>query len=452
MPQMGKFFGTDGVRGIANKELTAELALALGRSAGYLLQRGKPRSRVVVGRDPRASGDLLTSALMAGLSASGVEVTFVGVVPTPAIAFLVCYLGAQAGVVVTASHNPAEENGIKFFGADGFKLPDELEEEIEALLPQSATLPAPIGAEVGRIQQREDLVHHYLQGIRRCLPYRLEGLRIVVDCANGSTAGLAEELLSDLGAEVIPLACQPDGLNINVHCGSLHPERMMAEVLQQKANLGVAFDGDGDRALLADEEGKLVDGDRILAFCALHWAEQGRLPGKVVVATVMSNLGLELALRQRGIRLLRTSVGDRYVSEEMRRVGAILGGEKSGHIIFAEASTTGDGLITLLKVLEVMYETGTPLSALARQMEELPQLLVNVPVKRKEGWDQNPEVQKALKEAERRLGDRGRIVVRPSGTEKVLRVMAEGPDAHEIEEIVVELQQAIERWSHSSLT
>lgn len=449
---MGKLFGTDGVRGIANKELTAELALALGRSAGYLLRRERPRSRVVVGRDPRASGDLLTSALMAGLCASGVDVTFVGVVPTPAIAFLVRYLGAQAGVVVTASHNPAEENGIKFFGADGFKLPDELEEEMEALLPQSTTLPAPVGVEVGRIQQREDLVHHYLQEIRQCLSYRLEGLRIVVDCANGSTAGLAEELLSDLGAEVIPLACQPNGLNINVHCGSLHPEKMRAEVVRQKADLGVAFDGDGDRALLADEEGKLVDGDHILAFCALHWAEQGRLPGKLVVATVMSNLGLELALQQKGIRLLRTSVGDRYVSEAMRRVGAVLGGEKSGHIIFAEASTTGDGFITLLKVLEIMYETGKPLSTLAGQMEELPQVLVNVPVKRKEGWDEDPEIQRVLKEAERRLGNRGRVVVRPSGTEKVLRIMAEGPDSHEVEEVVADLRRAIERWSNPGLS
>jgi len=441
---LAKLFGTDGVRGIANSELTADLALRIGRAAGHVLCRGR-RPRVLIGRDPRASSEMLEAALAAGLCASGADVVRVGVIPTPGVAYLSRYLGSAAGAVVTASHNPADENGIKFFGPDGLKLPDAVEEEIEALVDATDALPTPTGAGVGRIQERADLLHHYSQEVRHTIPHRLDGLKLVVDCANGATSPVAADVLSDLGAEVVPIHCRPDGLNINDGCGSLHPEGMMQAVLANSANVGAAFDGDGDRVLMADEKGRLVDGDRIMALCALHWAGTYRLPGNIVVGTVMSNMGLELALKQAGVALLRAPVGDRYVGEEMRRVGAALGGEKSGHICFAQHSTTGDGLITLLQVLHVMCSTGKPLSELADQVTELPQILVNVPVSTKDGWDQVPEIASAIARAEAALSGRGRVLVRPSGTERLIRVMAEGPDEAELKRLVEHIADAVRR-------
>jgi len=439
---LGKLFGTDGVRGVANSELTADLAMRIGRAAGHILCKDR-RQRVLIGRDPRASSEMLEAAISAGLCASGIDVVRVGVIPTPGVAYLSRYLGAAAGVVITASHNPAHENGIKFFGPDGLKLPDAVEDQIEALVNTTDSLPAPTGSGVGRIYERSDLLHHYSQEVRHTIPHRLDGVRIVIDCANGATSPVASDILSDLGAEVVCINNHPDGLNINANCGSLHPEGMMRAVAEHQADVGAAFDGDGDRVLMADEKGRLVDGDHIMGLCAIHWAGTYRLPGNTVVGTVMSNMGLELTLKQVGIELLRTPVGDRYVSEEMRRVGAALGGEKSGHICFAQHSTTGDGLITLLQVLHVMHSTGKPLSELADQVLELPQILVNVPVRTKDGWNSIPEIQSVISDAERALAGRGRLVVRPSGTESLIRVMAEGQDESEINELVSRIAEVI---------
>lgn len=428
---MGKLFGTDGVRGQANSDLSVELALALGRAGGSVLGRAG-RARVLVGRDTRASGEMLEAALCAGFCASGLDVVRLGVIPTPGVAALTRALGAAAGGVVTASHNPADQNGIKFFGPDGCKLPDAAEEAIEAAVADSARLPAPVGAGVGRMQDRPDLIHRYAEEVRETISGRLTGLRIVLDCAHGATSAPAPALLADLGAEVEALNCQPNGLNINDGCGSLHPEGMMARVQQSGATLGAALDGDGDRVILCDERARQVDGDHVMALCALAWAGTSRLPGNVVVGTVMSNMGLELALRSAGIRLLRAPVGDRYVAEEMARSGAALGGEKSGHLIFSAHSPTGDGMLSLLQVLEVVRSTGRPLSELADQMTELPQILVNVRVARKDGWEQVPEIAAAAAAATAALAGRGRLLVRPSGTEKLIRVMAEGPDRAEL--------------------
>jgi phosphoglucosamine mutase len=440
---VGNLFGTDGVRGLANAELTVELALRIGRAAGHLLSQQK-RERVLVGRDPRASGEMLEAGLVAGLCASGADVVRVGVMPTPGVAYLSRYLGSKAGAAVTASHNPAPENGIKFFGPDGLKLPDAVEEQIEGLIEDAQSLPAPTGGGVGRVHERPDLLHHYSQQVRHTIPHRLDGVRLVVDCANGATSPVAGEILCDLGADVVFLSQKPDGLNINADCGSLYPQRMMSAVIENGAGAGAAFDGDGDRVLMADEKGRLVDGDRIMALCALHWAGTYRLPGNIVVGTVMSNIGLELALKDAGITLLRAPVGDRYVGEEMRRVGAALGGEKSGHIIFAQHGTTGDGLVSLLQVLHVMMATGKPMSELADQVAELPQILVNVPVATKEGWSSKPNILAAIQDAEAALRGRGRVLVRPSGTERIIRVMAEGPEESELQRLVSRICDAIE--------
>jgi phosphoglucosamine mutase len=441
---MSRLFGTDGVRGLANEELTTELALRLGRAAGAVLGRGR-RERVLIGRDTRASGEMLEAALAAGLCASGVDVVRIGVIPTPGVAYISRYLGAGAGAAVTASHNPAPENGIKFFGPDGNKLPDGVEDEIEAKLHDPTGLPQPTGAGVGRIHERRDLLHHYGQEVRHTLPARLDGLKIVVDCGNGATSVIAGDVLSDLGAEVVMMNDRPDGLNINDHCGAMHPELMASKVKEVGADAGVAFDGDGDRAILADDLGRVVDGDRIMAICALHWSGTFHLPGNRVVGTVMSNLGLELALQAAGIEFLRAPVGDRYVSEEMRRVGASLGGEKSGHIIFAQHSTTGDGLVSLMQVLGIMRAKRCPLSELADQVQEFPQLLVNVRVPRKDGWSQNPAISAAIRKAEAELEGRGRVFVRPSGTESLIRIMAEGPDQGELETLVGGIRAVVEQ-------
>ncbi|MBW3623536.1 MAG: phosphoglucosamine mutase [Armatimonadetes bacterium] len=441
---MSRLFGTDGVRGVANEELTTELALKLGRAAGAVLGRGR-RERVLIGRDTRASGEMLEAALAAGLCASGVDVVRIGVIPTPGVAYLARYLGAGAGAAVTASHNPAPENGIKFFGPDGNKLPDGVEDEIESHIQDPANLPQPVGAGVGRIQERRDLLHHYGQEVRHTLPARLDGMKLVVDCGNGATSVIAGDVLTDLGAEVVMMNDRPTGLNINEGCGAMHPEQVAEKVKEVGADAGVAFDGDGDRAILADDAGRVVDGDRIMAICALHWSGTFHLPGNRVVGTVMSNLGLELALQSAGIEFLRAPVGDRYVSEEMRRVGASLGGEKSGHIIFAQHSTTGDGLISLMQVLGIMRATRRPLSELSDQVQEFPQILVNVRVSRKEGWSQIPAISTAIKRAEDALADRGRVFVRPSGTEALLRIMAEGPDQAEIERLVGDIREVVER-------
>jgi phosphoglucosamine mutase len=436
---MAKYFGTDGVRGIANTELSAELSLKLGAASAFVLRRKHEGAKILIGRDPRISGDILESAMASGICSMGVDVHLAGVIPTPAVAFLAQSMHADAGVVISASHNPMRDNGIKFFGENGFKLPDEIESEIEQHVDAFDALPRPSGDGVGRMYREHDLLDLYLDHLRRCFTHRLDGMNIVLDCANGAAFEAAPRLFAELGADTTVINDQPNGININLNCGSLHTQSLKKLVIETGAPVGMAFDGDADRSILIDEKGRTVDGDHVMAICALHLARQGRLPHNKVVATVMSNIGLEIALKREGIELLRTSVGDRYVSDELRRTGATIGGEKSGHLIFTEYSTTGDGIVTALQVLNVMIETGKPLSELVDQMVEFPQILINVPVRDKTGWETNPEIAASIAAAESSLDGRGRVLVRASGTERLIRVMAEGPDQTELEQIAAEV-------------
>jgi phosphoglucosamine mutase len=441
---MGKLFGTDGVRGEANTELSALLALKLGSASAYVLRKKHEGAKMLIGRDPRISGDILESAMAAGICALGVDAYLTGVVPTPAVAFLTQLIHADAGIVISASHNPMADNGIKFFGPDGYKLLDEIEAEIEQQVDNFAALPRPRGNAVGRMYRAHDLVDTYMEHVRRVFHHRLEGMTIALDCANGAVYEVAPELFSELGARTTVINDRPDGTNINQKCGSLYPQALQKLVVDAGAQMGLAFDGDGDRAILIDERGNVVDGDHVMAMCALDMAEKGRLAGNLVVSTVMSNIGLELTLARQDISLIRTQVGDRYVSDEMRRTGAILGGEKSGHLIFGEHSTTGDGMITASQVLSIMLESGKSLSELAAQMKESPQILINVPV-REMDWDQVPDIAKSVKTGEDRLSGRGRVFVRASGTERLIRVMAEGPDLAELREITEDICAAVRK-------
>jgi len=429
-------FGTDGVRGVANADLSAYFAFRLGRVAGSIIAGGEPGRRVLLGRDTRISGDMLRSALSAGLLSVGVNVIDLGVLPTPGVAFLTRRAEAAAGAMISASHNPAPDNGIKFFGPDGRKIEDAIETAIEDAIDDFDRFPSPTGADIGRFFDGEALVHDYAAFLASSAPARLDGLRIVMDCGNGAASVLGPRVARELGADVIAVYDTPDGLNINAGCGALHPERAQRLVREHEAHLAVSFDGDADRAIFTDETGELVDGDRVMAMCAIAWKGTERLPGNAVVGTVMSNVGLERGLKDRGIRLLRAAVGDRHVAQMMQETGAALGGEKSGHIIFSNLATTGDGILTFLQVASLMRQSGQSLSALAGQIREYPQLLVNVPVYRRRGWRDQPDLWKAVREAEARLGDRGRILVRASGTERIIRVMVEGPEVDEVHEIV----------------
>lgn len=442
---MTKLFGTDGVRGTANTVLSPMLAVQLGSASAYVLRQKHAGAKMLIGRDSRISGDILESAMAAGICSLGVNAYLTNIVPTPAVAFLTQHMQADAGIVISASHNPMADNGIKFFGADGYKLQDEIEAEIEQQVRNFDALPRPEGAGVGRMYRAHDLVEEYLKHLKAISAYPLNRVKIALDCANGAVYELAPRLFFELGARVTAINHDPDGININLNSGSLHPQSLQALVVEEGAHLGLAFDGDGDRAILVDEKGRLVDGDHILAICGLDLARKNRLPGNAVVATVMSNMGLEAALAKENVRLVRTQVGDRYVSDEMRKTGVMLGGEKSGHVIFTEHSTTGDGMVTALQILGIMLESGKSLSELAAQMPEYPQLLISVPVKDKPGWKRNPEITSAIESAEKRLEGRGRIFVRASGTEPLIRVMAEGPDQAELEEICEEICDAIRR-------
>lgn len=454
-------FGTDGVRGIANAELTAAFALKLGIAAAHTLAAHDSNRRVIVGRDTRISGDMLEAALSAGLASAGCHVTTVGVVPTPAVSHIVVRSRAAAGCVISASHNPFEDNGIKFLGSDGRKLPDALEEEMSRRLAEALELPRPTGRDIGRIigphqttvgDFREttpawrDPVQGYLAHVAATSGGPLDGFRLVLDCANGATAPYAPALFADLGAEVEVLHASPDGTNINRGCGSTCPDDMCARVREVHAHAGLAFDGDGDRVILCDENGVLVDGDRIMALCALGMKQRGELNGHTVVATVMSNAGFEAFLEEHGIKVVRTDVGDRYVAEEMLRLGASLGGEQSGHIIFSALTLTGDGMVTGLQVLREMRHTGEPLSRLAGRMPVYPQLLKNVRVVDRHAWKKAPQVKAAIEAARQQLGKPEWLSVRPSGTEPVVRVMAQGPDANQVEQIVSELCDLIQRY------
>lgn len=441
-------FGTDGVRGVANTELSPQLALALGAAAAGVLKQNitaGSRPHVVVGRDPRISGDALEAALAAGFCALGVDVLRMGVVPTPVVAFVTRERNALAGVMVSASHNPVQDNGIKFFGPNGRKLSDALEARIEAALPGWEDAPRPLGASVGRFLPggNDAALAGYEAHLRACCSRRLDGLRIVVDGANGAAYDLAPRVLGGLGAILDTLSCDPDGVNINENCGSTHPRVMAERVRETSADAGLAFDGDADRVILADHRGRIVDGDRVLCLAGIYLASQNRLPGGIVVGTDYSNLGLEQALARHNLRLVRAKTGDRYVAEKMAERGAAVGGEKSGHLLFADHTTTGDGLLTALIVLNICRESGRRLADWADEMTELPQTLQNVRVTRKEGWRDIPEVADSLARAEAALAGRGRIFVRPSGTEKMIRVMAEGEDQAEIEALAGAVADAL---------
>ena len=421
---MGRLFGTDGVRGRAGDELTADLARGLGRAAVVVLGRhGSDRPTLLVGRDTRESGEWLEDALVEGVREAGGDAVMAGVQPTPAIAFFTVALGASSGVVISASHNPAADNGIKFFAGDGVKLSDDLEDEIEAALHESA--PA---VERGHTLPLGEEEERYLRHLVDAADAPLHGMTVVVDCANGSASGVAPGVLRRLGATVHAIFDSPDGRNINDGCGALHPDVVAAEVVRLGADAGVAHDGDADRALFADAAGAVIDGDQVLAACALGLQEQGRLAGNTVVTTVMANLGFHRAMADAGIRVVTTRVGDRNVAEEMWRTGASLGGEQSGHVIFADHATTGDGLLTAVRFLSLAARRGVPVAALAASMRRYPQAMSNVPGADRGALDASPRVREAIEAAERELGERGRVVVRASGTEPLVRVMVEAEE------------------------
>ncbi|HEY2058829.1 phosphoglucosamine mutase [Amycolatopsis sp. NBC_01480] len=424
---MARLFGTDGVRGLANAELTPELALSLAASAARVLAAHDRSHRpiAVVGRDPRASGEMLEAAVVAGLASAGADVLRLGVLPTPAVAHLVGALDADLGVMISASHNPMPDNGIKLFAAGGHKLPDGIEDEIEAGL--SSEVVRPTGSGVGRVSDVSDALDRYVEHLLSATPHPLAGLKLVVDCANGASSVAAPEAYRRAGAEVVALHAEPDGININEHCGSNHPDLLRAAVVEHGADLGIAHDGDADRCVAVDAAGELVDGDQIMAVLALALAEEGELVKDTLVATVMSNLGLHLAMKANGIHVVTTAVGDRYVLEELRASGLALGGEQSGHVVLPAHATTGDGLLTALRLMARMAATGKPLAELAAVMNRLPQVLVNVPVADKAAVAASVEVRDAVGEVEAELGEEGRVLLRPSGTEQLVRVMVEAP-------------------------
>jgi phosphoglucosamine mutase len=427
---MARLFGTDGVRGLANGALKPELALALSASAARVLAAHDRTHRpvAVVGRDPRLSGEMLEGAVVAGLASAGADVLRVGVLPTPAVAYLVSILNADLGVMISASHNPMPDNGIKFFAAGGHKLPDGIEDEIEAGL--DADVNRPTGSGIGRVTDVADAVDRYLDHLLSATPHPLAGIRVVVDCANGASFSAAPEVYRRAGAEVIAIHADPDGVNINDDCGSNHPDQLRAAVLEHKADLGIAHDGDADRCVAVDADGELVDGDQIMAVLALAMAEAGELKDDTLVATVMSNLGLHLAMRAHGVNVLTTAVGDRYVLEELRTGGYALGGEQSGHVVLPAYATTGDGLLTALRLMARMASTGKPIAELAGVMQRLPQVLVNVRVADKAAVAVSSAVRDAVDAVEAELGEEGRVLLRPSGTEQLVRVMVEAPAQH----------------------
>lgn len=428
---MAGLFGTDGVRGIANRDLTGELAFSLGRAAVVALtEHGASHPEILVGRDTRASGEFLEAALVAGICSAGGDAVVLGVCTTPGVAFLTVDLGAQAGAVISASHNPAEYNGLKFFGATGYKLPDAVEEEIEAIA-RAGGGPRPAGLGLGRVRAVADAQERYLRHLEASSVARLDGMRVVVDCANGAACGAAPEILRRMGADVVPINDRPDGWNINDGAGATVPEVVALAVTEAEADAGVAHDGDADRAIFADHLGRVVDGDQVLAASALALRERGELDGDQVVTTVMANLGLRLLMKESGIQLLETRVGDRYVLEEMLRSGAVLGGEQSGHVIFLRHATTGDGLLTALRFLGLARSGGRTVAALAGAMERYPQVLVNVEAADPGALDGAGPVWDAVRDAEARLGEEGRVLVRRSGTEPVVRVMVEAPSEDE---------------------
>ena len=443
---MCRMFGTDGVRGIANKELTSQMAYNLGRAGAYVLTEGAHKPKILVGKDTRISGDMLEAALVAGILSVGAEAIILGVIPTPAVAHLTRKYGADAGVMISASHNPVEYNGIKFFDNKGYKLPDELEDEIQRVIESGFEgVPSPVGADIGSSQVEVGALDDYIDFAKETIAVNLKGLKVALDCANGAVYKAAVRAFRELGAEVYIINDNPDGTNINEKCGSTHPEELMDYVVRKGCQVGFAFDGDADRCLAVDEKGNLVNGDFILALCGKHLKEINRLKDDTVVVTVMSNLGLDIAFKEMGINCLKTKVGDRYVLEEMIKGNYVLGGEQSGHIIFSKYNSTGDGLVTALQIASIVKKNTKPLSELCSIMKELPQVLVNavVPNEKKNIYLEDKEIVDEIHRIESVLDGRGRVLIRPSGTEPLVRVMLEGENQEEIDKLAHNLANMI---------
>ncbi|SPP66522.1 phosphoglucosamine mutase [Nitrospira lenta] len=444
---MRKLFGTDGIRGVANLEpMTSEIAMQLGRAAAHLFMRRAGRHQIVIGKDTRISGYMLESALTAGICSMGVDVLLVGPMPTPAIAFLTRSLRADAGVVISASHNAYQDNGIKFFSNDGFKLPDEMEARIEDLIVSNEISHLrPTADLIGKAFRIDDAEGRYIEFAKRSLPRELDfqGIKLVVDCANGAAYKLAPKVLRELGAKVEVIGCEPNGMNINAGCGAVHPQQLQEAVRRHKADIGIALDGDADRAIFVCEQGTIVDGDHVMAALGLDLHQNGLLAKQTLVGTVMSNFGLELCMAKAGVKLLRTPVGDRYLLERMLAEGYSFGGEQSGHFIFLDHNTTGDGLISALQMISLMKRTGKPLSELAQAMSAVPQILLNITVKQKPKLESVPDIDRAIRESERRLNGNGRVLVRYSGTEPLLRIMVEGEQDAVIKEVAEDLARLV---------
>ena len=445
---MGKLFGTDGVRGIANKDLSSDLAYKLGRVGGYFLTKGKKRPKMVVGMDTRISGDMLEGALSAGLNSAGIDVLYLGVLPTPAVACLIKILDADGGVMITASHNPVEYNGIKFFNEYGLKLTDEMENSIEEYILNNIDIDyQPISGDLGRKIRVENPVRKYMDYLKDTIDVDLTGMKIAVDCGNGATYKAAPELLHELGAQVYVIHNDPNGININVNCGSTKPEEIQKLVLETGADAGLSFDGDADRLIASDENGNIVDGDHVLAICGTCMKENGKLKSNTIVGTVMSNLGLDICLKENNIDIIKTKVGDRYVLEEMLNGGHSLGGEQSGHIIFLDYNTTGDGLLTAIQLLSVIKQKNLKLSKLAEIMISMPQVLINAHVsdEKKNNYLEDEDIKNKIEEIEKHFDKKGRVLIRPSGTEPLVRVMIEGENQEEINQYATELSKLIEQ-------
>jgi len=442
-----KLFGTDGIRGVANSDpMTAEMALRVGKGIASIVKSENRHNRILIGKDTRLSGYMLENALTAGICSMGINILLVGPLPTPAIAFLTVSMRSDAGVVISASHNSFQDNGIKIFNWDGFKLPDEVENKIEDLVfSPSFGLFSPKAGEIGKAYRIDDAAGRYIMFLKYTFPkyLSLEGLRIVLDCANGAAYKVGPAVFEELGAKVIPLGVHPDGENINLNCGSLYPKKISDAVKQNQAHIGIALDGDGDRVIFVDEYGKEVDGDQILAICAKEMIKDNTLKKNTLVATIMSNIGLEKAVESFGGRLIKTQVGDRYVVEELRRGGYNLGGEKSGHLVFLDHNTTCDGILTALQILTIMLKNKKPLSELSQVMQIFPQILISVDVNKRKDISQIPAISNQIQKAENKLKGKGRVVVRPSGTEAKIRVMVEGEDEEEIKLIAEELAGVI---------
>jgi phosphoglucosamine mutase len=446
---MKKLFGTDGIRGIANEyPMTTEVALNVGRAIAYLSKREGHSPRIIIGKDTRLSGDMFESAIISGICSMGVSVISVGIIPTPGIAFLTHNMRADVGIVISASHNPMQDNGIKIFKSDGFKISDEKENQIEELIfANNMDKLHPVPKELGKVSRLDDAAGRYVDFLKSTFPQEInpEGTKIVLDCANGATYRVAPSVFTELGVEVTTLFNQPDGKNINLNCGSQHPEALAKEVLRQKADAGFAFDGDGDRVIAVDEKGTVLTGDQALAICSALLKKEGKLKNNLVVRTVMSNLGLSVVFQKLGIDSVFADVGDRYVLKEMLARGAIIGGEDSGHIIFLQHHTTGDGLIIALQLLAAMKKEDKRLSELAKIMIVFPQMLINIDVKKKPKIESVPEIMVAIKQVEEKLGDKGRVLVRYSGTQNMCRVMVEGPTKKETETYCRQIADVVEK-------